>query len=279
MFVIKDNTIEYNTGKLLCSSLNTQGVQLITPPPGIIQSPLSIIDEQILLINNSSLNVTSDTNMIYIVNNIDNVDNVNNVDNVDTTTLNNNSNSIILLSSNNSFTLSTKVKRAYASMSGVSTPETGCPCFCHYIGTRTSTMVFSNYTSSLELSSSIKSLIQENSTSAFLVNVSFLAEPTGSYSKTSDIVCISGFYSYAGDTTTQTISNNSHQSSMTFGLENTLDIKYINFYESFVTWENIQDIDMYGIQCIYDLILNFSRGIYYFADPVYYRLEMIVYEG
>lgn len=211
--------------------------------------------------------------MIYIVNNVDNVDNV------DTTTLNNNSNSIILLSSNNSFTLSTKVKRAYASMSGVSTPEDGCPCFCHYIGTINSTMVFSNYTSSLELSSSIKSLIQENSTSAFLVNVSFLAEPTGSYPYTSDIVCISGFYSYAGDTTTQTISNNSHQSSMTFGLEDVLDVKYINFYESFVTWENIQDIDMYGIQCKYDLILNFSKGIYYFADPVYYRLEMIVYEG
>lgn len=274
MFVIKDNTIEYNTGTLLGSSLNTQGVQLITPPPGIIQYPLSIIDEQILLINNSSLNtiVTSDTNMIYIVNNIDNVDTI------DTTTLNNNSNSIILLSSN-SFTLSTKVKRAYASMSGVSTTEKGCPCFCHYIGTIASTMVYSNYTSSLELSSSIKSLIQENSTSAFLVNASFLAEPTGSYTGTSDIVCISGFYLYAGDTTIQTISNNSHQSSMTFGLEYIVDVKYINFYESFVTWENIQDIDMYGMQCIYDLRLNFSKGIFYFADPVYYRLEMIVYEG
>ena len=208
--------------------------------------------------------------MIYIVDN---------VDNVDTTTLNNNSNSIILLSSN-SFTLSTKVKRAYASMSGVSTTEKGCPCFCHYIGTIDSG-IFSNYTSSLELSSSIKSLIQENSTSAFLVNVSFLAEPTASYSRTSGKACISGFYLYAGTYTTQTISNNSHQSSMTFGLDgdSALDIKYINFYESFVTWENIQDIDMYGIQCQYTGFLNANTKIYYFADPVYYRLEMIVYEG
>lgn len=274
MFVIKDNTIEYNTGTLLGSSLNTQGVQLITPPPGIIQYPLSIIDEQILLINNSSLNVTSDKNMIYIVNNVDNVDNV---DNIDTTTLNNNSNSIILLSSN-SFTLSTKVKRAYASMSGVSTTEKGCPLFCHFI-TRFSPTVLSIYTFSLELSSSIKSLIQENSTSAFLVNVSFLAEPSGSYTRTSDIVCDSGFYSYAGDNTQQTISNNSHQLAVTFGLENIVDVKYINFYESFVTWENIQDIDMYGMQYINNRSFNLSKGIYYFADPVYYRLEMIVYEG
>lgn len=217
-------------------------------------------------------NVTSsDTNMIYIVNNVDNVDTI------DTTTLNNNSNSIILLSSN-SFTLSTKVKRAYASMSGVSTTEKGCPCFCHYIGTK-DPRIYSNYTSSLELSSSIKSFIQENSTSAFLVNASFLGEPTGSYAFTANMPCISGFYLYAGTYTTQTISNNSHQSSMTFGLEDIVDVKYINFYESFVTWENIQDIDMYGMQCIYDLKLNFSKGIFYFADPVYYRLEMIVYEG
>lgn len=209
--------------------------------------------------------------MIYIVNNVDNVDNV------DTTTLNNNSNSIILLSSN-SFTLSTKVKRAYASMNGVSTIEDGCPCFCHYIGIANE--ISSIYTSSLKLSSSIKSLIQENSTSAFLVNVSFLAEPTGSYENTFDRVCISGFYSYAGDTTTQTISNNSHQLAVTFGLDNdtATDIKYVNFYESFITWENIQDIDMYGIQCVRKLTFTLTRGIFYFADPVYYRLEMIVYE-
>lgn len=36
---------------------------------------------------------------------------------------------------------------------------------------------------------------------------------------------------------------------------------------------------MYGIQCVYELKFTLSKDIFYFADPVYYRLEMIVYEG
>ena len=265
MFVIKDNTIEYNTGKLLGSSLNTQGVQLITPPPGIIQYPLSIIDEQILLINNSSLNtmVTSDTNMIYIVNNIDNVDTV------DTTTLNNNSNSIILLS-NNSFTLSTKVKRAYASMNGVST-ENNCPLgYC----TGLYYTYLNRYKNSilLFLSNEAQEIIHNNI--CILVNISIIGQIIGNNVSSTDV--IAGFMPYSFATNRNFY--NGHQSSLTYSSD-----QYINFYESFVTWESIINIaDTYCLQLITSIIdpSNTSSDIVIpFSGIVYYRLEMIVYEG
>lgn len=212
--------------------------------------------------------------MIYIVNNVDNVDNVNNVD---TTTLNNNSNSIILLSSNNSFTLSTKVKRAYVTNIGsTSTSKILIYSTRYYIDGQYWNIIQFRFTND------IQEFIDDNQNSLFLVNVAFTSDELLDESFTSSDTCITGFLTYNDSLSDGRIFYNGHQSSFKFMIKN--GKSYLDFNESYITWENIpsnKGDQAYSIKPLNNIIdPEFSSTeVIPFSGIVYYRLEMIVYEG
>ena len=162
-------------------------------------------------------------------------------------------------------------------MSGVSTTEDGCPFGCHF-KVRVSGSVGTYCTISLILSSSIKSLIQSNNNNHFLVNVSFISDEYNDTNRISS--CTTGFYSYAGDNNYQTISNNIHQSSAELYIIG--DVYNCNYIETYTTWENIPDtIDTYGVNMFLNafFVSSMNNKFLLFSGIVYYRFEMIVYEG
>lgn len=229
-------------------------------------------NENQFLVNNDALNdvIATTATTAYFITNDNEI-----VGKILPSTDNNN---IILLSSssnNNSFTLSTKVKRQYASMSGITSSSNKQLAYC------TGLILFSGriYTNIvlLKFTTSIKSFIQENSNVPMLVNVSFLANTISNASTDS---CIAGFFSYSGDGKTRKFYNG-HQSSMQYAIN--ANVNYTDYNETYVTWESIDPIvDTYGIRSLSNIIDsdNSSSDILNpFTGNIYYRFEIIVYTG
>ena len=275
MFVIKDNIIEsIKLPGLLGSDMNhnytLQPWEEITDS-GVIVLPEILNNENQFLVNNNALNdvitTTSSTTAYFITND----------DNTIVGKILSSSATILLLSSsnNNSFTLSTKVKRQHASMSGITSSSNNQLGYC----TGLHIFSFKIYTNIvlLKFTTSIKSLIQENSNVPMLVNVSFLANTINNVSTDS---CIAGFFSYAGDDKTREFYNG-HQSSMQYAVN--ANVNYIDYNETYVTWESIDPIvDMYGIRSLSNIIdsdISPSDILNPFTGNIYYRFEIIVYTG
>ena len=277
MFVIKDNIIEsIKLPGLLGSDMNhnytLQPWEEINGSSGVIVLPEILNNENQFLVNNNALNdvitTTSSTTAYFITND----------DNEIVGKILSSSATIVLLSSsnNNSFTLSTKVKRQYASMSGITSSSNN-----NQLGYCTGLHIFPSkiYTNIvlLKFTTSIKSLIQENSNVPMLVNVSFLANTISNVSTDS---CIAGFFSYGGDGKTRDFYNG-HQSSMQYAVN--ANANYIDYNETYVTWESINPIvDMYGIRSLSNIIdsdISPSDILNPFTGNIYYRFEIIVYTG
>ena len=270
MFVIKNNTIESIKLPGLLGSNDNHDYTLQpwgVNNSGVIVLPEILNNENQFLVNNNALNdvittTTSSTTAYFITNDNEIVGKI----------LPSTDNNIILLSSsnNNSFTLSTKVKRAYVSMSGVST-ENNCPLgYC----TGLYYTYLNRYKNSilLFLSNEAQEIIHNNV--CILVNISIIGQIIGNNVSSTDV--IAGFMPYSFATNRNFY--NGHQSSLTYSSD-----QYVNFYESFVTWESIINLaDTYCLQLITSIIdpSNTSSDIVIpFSGIIYYRLEMIVYEG
>lgn len=278
MFVIKDNIIEYiKLPGLLGSDMNHN----YTLQPwggvnnsGVIVLPEILNNENQFLVNNDALNdvittTTSSTTAYFITNDNEIVGKM---------LLPSTSATILLSSSNNSFTLSTKVKRQYASMSGITSSSSNKQlAYCTGLYIRPSNTQISVNIVLLKFTTSIKSFIQENSNVPMLVNVSFLANTISNASTDS---CIAGFFSYGGDGKTR-VFYNEHQSSMQYAVN--ANANYIDFNETYVTWESIDPVvDTYGIRSLSNIIDSDNSPsdiLNPFTGNIYYRFEIIVYTG
>lgn len=241
---------------------------------GVIVLPEILNNENQFLVNNDALNdvITTTATTAYFITNDNEI-----VGKILPSTDNNN---IILLSSssdnNNSFTLSTKVKRSYASIHGITSSLNLQLAYC------TGLILFSGkiYTNIvlLKLTPSIKSFIRENSNVPMLVNVSFLANTISSNVSTDS--CIAGFFSYSGDGKTRKFYNG-HQSSMQYAVN--ANVNYIDYNETYITWESIDPVvDTYGIRSLSNIIdsdTSPSDILNPFTGNIYYRFEIIVYTG
>lgn len=274
MFVIKDNIIEYiKLPGLLGSDMNHD----YTLQPwggvnnsGVIVLPEILNNENQFLVNNDALNdvITLSTQAYFITNDNEIVGKI----------LPSSSATILLSSSNNSFTLSTKVKRQYASMSGITSSSNKQLAYCTGLYIRPSNTQISVNIVLLRFTTSIKSFIQENSNVPMLVNVSFLANTISSNVSTDS--CIAGFFSYGGDGKTR-VFYNEHQSSMQYAVN--ANANYIDFNETYITWESIDPVvDTYGIRSLSNIIDSDNSPsdiLNPFTGNIYYRFEIIVYTG
>lgn len=183
----------------------------------------------------------------------------------------------LLSSSNNSFTLSTKVKRQYASISGITSSLNLQLAYCTGLYIYPSNTQINVNIVLLKLTPSIKTFIRENSNVPMLVNVSFL---TNTISNASTDSCIAGFFSYSGDGKTR-VFYNEHQSSMQYAVN--ANANYINYNETYITWESINPVvDTYGIRSLSNIIDSDNSPsdiLNSFTGNIYYRFEIIVYTG
>lgn len=237
---------------------------------GVIVLPEILNNENQFLVNNDALNdviTTTVTTAYFITNDNEIVGKM----------LLSASATILLSSSSNSFTLSTKVKRQYASMSGITSSSNKQFGYCTGLYIRPSNTQISVNIVLLKFTTSIKSFIQENSNVPMLVNVSFLANTISNVSTDS---CIAGFFSYGGDGKTRKFYNE-HRSSMQYAVN--ANANYINYNETYITWESIDPvIDTYGIRSLSNIIdsdTSPSDILNPFTGNIYYRFEIIVYTG
>lgn len=272
MFVIKNNTIESSKLPGILGSDDNHDYTLQpwsgVNKDGIIALPELWNNENQLLVNNDALNdiiTTTATTAYFITNDREIVGRMltSSTDGV----------KILLSSSSSSFTLLSKVKRAYASIAGV-TPSNNYLTYCTglYISTNVNVNIVV-----LSLTASIKTLIQENSNVPMLVNVSFLADTVSNASTDS---CIAGFFSYGGKDNTR-LFYNGHQSSMQYAVN--ANANYVDYNETYVTWEGIDPVvDTYGIRSLSNIITPDTTPtdtLNPFTGNVYYRFEIIVYIG
>lgn len=245
---------------------------------GVIVLPEILNNENQFLVNNDALNdvITTTATTAYFITNDNEI-----VGKILPSTDNNN---IILLSSssnNNSFTLSTKVKRSYASIHGITSSSNKQLAYCTGLYIRPSNTQISVNIVLLKFTTLIKSFIQENSNVPMLVNVSFLANTISNVSTDS---CIAGFFSYGGDGKTRKFYNE-HRSSMQYAVNANVNANanYINYNETYVTWESIDPVvDTYGIRSLSNIIepdTSPSDILNPFTGNIYYRFEIIVYTG
>ena len=242
---------------------------------GVIVLPEILNNENQFLVNNNALNdvittTTSSTTAYFITNDNEIVGKI-----LSSSTDNNNI--ILLSSSNNSFTLSTKVKRQYASISGITSSLNLQLAYCTGLYIYHSNTQISVNIVLLKLTPSIKTFIRENSNVPMLVNVSFLANTISNASTDS---CIAGFFSYSGDGKTR-VFYNEHQSSMQYAVN--ANANYINYNETYITWESINPVvDTYGIRSLSNIIDSDNSPsdiLNSFTGNIYYRFEIIVYTG
>lgn len=243
---------------------------------GVIVLPEILNNENQFLVNNDALNdvIATTATTAYFITNDNEI-----VGKILPSTDNNN---IILLSSsssnNNSFTLSTKVKRSYASIHGITSSLNLQLAYCTGLYIYPSNTVISVNIVLLKLTPSIKSFIRENSNVPMLVNVSFLANTISSNVSTDS--CIAGFFSYSGDGKTREFYNG-HQSSMQYAVN--ANVNYIDYNETYITWESIDPVvDTYGIRSLSNIIesdTSPSDILNSFTGNIYYRFEIIVYTG
>ena len=277
MFVIKDNIIEsIKLPGLLGSDMNHN----YTLQPwggvnnsGVIVLPEILNNENQFLVNNDALNdvittTTSSTTAYFITNDNEIVGKM---------LLSSSATISLLSSSNNSFTLSTKVKRQYASISGITSSLNLQLAYCTGLYIYPSNTQISVNIVLLKLTPSIKTFIRENSNVPMLVNVSFLANTISNASTDS---CIAGFFSYSGDGKTR-VFYNEHQSSMQYAVN--ANANYINYNETYITWESINPVvDTYGIRSLSNIIDSDNSPsdiLNSFTGNIYYRFEIIVYTG
>ena len=279
MFVIKDNTIESIKLPGLLGSNDNHDYTLQpwggVNNSGVIVLPEILNNENQFLVNNNALNdvittTTSSTTAYFITNDNEIVGKI-----LSSSTDNNNI--ILLSSSNNSFTLSTKVKRQYASISGITSSLNLQLAYCTGLYIYPSKTQISVNIVLLKLTPSIKTFIRENSNVPMLVNVSFLANTISNASTDS---CIAGFFSYSGDGKTR-VFYNEHQSSMQYAVN--ANANYINYNETYITWESINPVvDTYGIRSLSNIIDSDNSPsdiLNSFTGNIYYRFEIIVYTG
>lgn len=242
---------------------------------GVIVLPEILNNENQFLVNNNALNdvittTTSSTTAYFITNDNEIVGKI-----LSSSTDNNNI--ILLSSSNNSFTLSTKVKRQYASISGITSSLNLQLAYCTGLYIYPSNTQISVNIVLLKFTTSIKTFIRENSNVPMLVNVSFLANTISNASTDS---CIAGFFSYGGDGKTR-VFYNEHQSSMQYAVN--ANANYINYNETYITWESINPVvDTYGIRSLSNIIDSDNSPsdiLNSFTGNIYYRFEIIVYTG
>lgn len=278
MFVIKDNIIEsIKLPGLLGSDMNHN----YTLQPwgggvnnsGVIVLPEILNNENQFLVNNDALNdvittTTSSTTAYFITNDNEIVGKM---------LLSSSATISLLSSSNNSFTLSTKVKRQYASISGITSSLNLQLAYCTGLYIYPSNTQINVNIVLLKLTPSIKTFIRENSNVPMLVNVSFL---TNTISNASTDSCIAGFFSYSGDGKTR-VFYNEHQSSMQYAVN--ANANYINYNETYITWESINPVvDTYGIRSLSNIIDSDNSPsdiLNSFTGNIYYRFEIIVYTG
>ena len=279
MFVIKDNTIEsIKLPGLLGSDMNhnytLQPWGGVNNGGGVIVLPEILNNENQFLVNNDALNdvitttTTSSTTAYFITNDNEIVGKI----------LPSSTTAIFLLSSSsNSFTLSTKVKRAYASIHGITSSLNLQLAYCTGLYINPSNKQVSVNIVLLKLTPSIKTFIRENSNVPMLVNVSFLANTISNASTDS---CIAGFFSYSGNGKTREFYNG-HRSSMQYAVN--ANVNYIDFNETYVTWESIDPVvDTYGIRSLSNIIDSDNSPsdiLNPFTGNIYYRFEIIVYTG
>ena len=281
MFVIKDNTIESIKLPGLLGSNDNHNYTLQpwggVNNSGVIVLPEILNNENQFLVNNDALNdvitttTTATTTAYFITNDNEIVGKI----------LPSTDNNIILLSSssnnNNSFTLSTKVKRAYASIHGITSSSNKQLAYCTGLYIYPSNTLVSINIVLLRFTTSIKSFIQENRNVPMLVNVSFLANTISNASTDS---CIAGFFSYGGDGKTREFYNE-HRSSMQYAVN--ANANYIDYNETYVTWESIDPVvDTYGIRSLSNIIDSDNSPsdiLNSFTGNIYYRFEIIVYTG
>lgn len=240
---------------------------------GVIVLPEILNNENQFLVNNDALNdvittTTSSTTAYFITNDNEIVGKM---------LLSSSATISLLSSSNNSFTLSTKVKRQYASISGITSSLNLQLAYCTGLYIYPSNTQISVNIVLLKLTPSIKTFIRENSNVPMLVNVSFLANTISNASTDS---CIAGFFSYSGDGKTR-VFYNEHQSSMQYAVN--ANANYINYNETYITWESINPVvDTYGIRSLSNIIDSDNSPsdiLNSFTGNIYYRFEIIVYTG